>query len=83
MINIQEDNKSILDLIQYVDAKIVEIIKQKKLSPIALQSLQKLYEGAINDWMEHNYLHDVELDPRWESEIQDNLMDILNYINLL
>ena len=64
MINIQEDNKSILDLIQYVDTKIVGIIKQKKLSQAALQDLQNLYEGAINDWMEHNYLHDIEPDPR-------------------
>ena len=31
MININEDNKSILDLIQYIDVKIVNIIKQKKL----------------------------------------------------
>jgi len=83
MINIQEDNKSILDLIQYVDTKIVGIIKQKKLSQAALQDLQNLYEGAINDWMENNYLHDVEPDPRWEQEIQDNLMDILNYLNSL
>jgi hypothetical protein len=51
MINIQEDNKSILDLIQYVDTKIIGIIKQKKLSQAALQDLQNLYEGAINDWM--------------------------------
>jgi hypothetical protein len=83
MINIQEDNKSILDLIQYVDIKIVGIIKQKKLSQAALQDLQNLYEGAINDWMEHNYLPDIEPDPRWEQEIQDNLMDILNYLNSL
>jgi hypothetical protein len=45
MININEDNKSILDLIQYIDVKIVNIIKQKNLSPAVLQDLQKLYDG--------------------------------------
>jgi len=83
MININEDNKSILDLIQYIDVKIVNIIKQKNLSPAVLQDLQKLYDGAVNDWMDHNYIPNVEPDPRWENEIQDKLMDILNFINTL
>ena len=69
MININEDNKSILDLIQYIDVKIVNIIKQKTLSPTILKDLQNLYDGAVNDWMDHNYIPNVEPDPRWESNI--------------
>ena len=81
--NLQEDNEAILNLIQYVEVKIVELRKNNKLSPPVLQDLQKLYNGAIDDWMKYNYLSDVEPDPRWENEIRDNLIDILSYLKTL
>jgi hypothetical protein len=46
--NLQEDNKSILDLIQYVDSKIVEFRTNKKLSPKAINDLQRLYTSVVD-----------------------------------
>ena len=81
--NLQEDNKSILDLIQYVDSKIVEFRNNNKLSPKVLEDLQKLYDGSVGEWISYNYIPDIEPDIRWEEEIQSKLFDIINYINSL
>lgn len=81
--NLQEDNKSILDLIQYVDSKIVEYRTNNKLSPKAMNDLQKLYTSVVDLWMTSNYIPDVESDPRWEKEIQDTLIEVISYLNSL
>lgn len=62
--NLQEDNKSILHLIQYVDSKIVEVRNNTKLSQQAINNLQELYINTVNLWMGSNYLPDIESDPR-------------------
>lgn len=81
--NLQEDNKSILYLIQYVDSKIVEVRNNTKLSQQAINDLQELYINTVNLWMESNYLPDIEPDPRWENEIQDVLFDVISYLDSL
>jgi hypothetical protein len=81
--NLQEDNKSILHLIQYVDSKIVEVRNNTKLSQQAINDLQELYINTVNLWMESNYLPDIEPDPRWENEIQDVLFDVISYLDSL
>ncbi len=83
ILNLQEDNKSILDLINYVDSKIVEFRTNGELSPRVMDDLKKLYESVVTLWMTSNYLTDIEPDPRWENEIQDTLYDIISYLNSL
>ena len=83
MLNLQEDNKSILNLIQYVDSKIVEFRTNNKLSLNAINDLQKLYTSVVDLWMTSNYIPDIEPDPRWEKEIQDTLMEVILYLNSL
>ena len=83
MINLQEDNKSILDLIQYVDSKIVEFRTNNKLPQKAINDLQGLYTSVVDLWMTSNYLPDIEPDPRWEKEITDTLIEVISYLNSL
>jgi hypothetical protein len=44
-----EDNKSILDLINYVDSKIKTLRKDNKFSKNSLNSLSNLYNVAVGD----------------------------------
>lgn len=83
MFNLQEDNKSILDLIQYVNSKIVEFRTNNKLSPKVINDLQRLYTSVVDLWMTSNYLPDIEPDSRWENEIQDTLFEVISYLNSL
>ena len=62
--NLLEDNKSILDLIRYVDSKIVELRNTKDLDPEIISKLSKVYSDTVDLWIENNYLDDVEPDIR-------------------
>jgi hypothetical protein len=66
---LNEDNKSILDLLNYVDSKIIELRKNKNLDEEILFSLSKIYLETIEDWMSRNYLISVEPNKREEEEI--------------
>jgi hypothetical protein len=44
---LNEDNKSILDLINYIDSKIVTLRKENKFSENSLNSLSNLYVKPI------------------------------------
>ena len=81
MFNLLEDNQSVLDLIRYVDSKVVELRNKKGLDPEVRAKLSEVYEDVVDPWMENNYLKDVEPDIRWEEEIQDKLFTLISYIN--
>ena len=81
--NILEDNKSIMDLIQYVDSKIVKLRQDKGLDEDIIKKLSEVYSDTVDLWMTNNYLSEVEPDPRWENEIQDKLIELISYINAL
>jgi hypothetical protein len=81
MFNLLEDNQSVLDLIRYVDSKIVELRNKKGLDPEVIEKLNEVYSDVVDPWMENNYLKDVEPDMRWEEEIQDKLLKLISFIN--
>lgn len=81
MFNLLEDNQSVLDLIRYVDSKVVELRNKKGLDPEVMVKLSEVYEDVVDPWMENNYLKDIEPDIRWEEEIQDKLFTLISYIN--
>lgn len=76
-----EDNKSILDLINYVDSKIKTLRKDNKFSKNSLNSLSNLYNIAVGDWMSKNYLFDIEPSPSEEEEIKNKLLEIIAFLN--
>jgi hypothetical protein len=78
---LKEDNKSILDLLQYVDSKIIELRKNKNLDEEILFSLSKIYLETIEDWMSRNYLISVEPNKREEEEIVNNLLELIDILN--
>jgi hypothetical protein len=78
---LNEDNKSILDLLNYVDSKILELRKNKNLDKEILSSLSKIYLETIEDWMSRNYLTSVEPNKREEEEIVNNLLELIDILN--
>ena len=82
-ITINEDNKSILDLINYIDSKIVTLRKENKFSENSLNSLSNLYNNTVGDWMSKNYLFNVEPSSSEEEEIKNKLLEIITLLNEL
>ncbi len=78
---LNEDNKSILDLINYIDSKIVTLRKENKFSENSLNSLSNLYNNIVGDWMSKNYLFDVEPSSSEEEEIKNKLLEIITFLN--
>jgi hypothetical protein len=78
-----EDNKSILDLVNYVDSKIKTLRKDNKFSKNSLNSLSNLYNITVGDWMSKNYLFDIEPSPSEEEEIKNKLLEIIAFLNEL
>jgi hypothetical protein len=78
---LNENNKSILDLLNYVDSKIIELRKNKNLDEEILSSLSKIYLETIEDWMSRNYLISVEPNKREEEEIINNLLELIDILN--
>jgi len=78
---LNEDNKSILDLINYIDSKIIELRKNKNLDNDILSKLSKIYTETIGDWMYQNYLNSVEPNSKEEEIIINNLLNLINIIN--
>jgi hypothetical protein len=81
--NLLEDNKSILDLVNHVNSKIVDLRKSGKLDPEVAEYISKIYQDTVDVWMENNYLNNIEPTHRWENEIIDILIQLIGYLNLL
>lgn len=80
---LNEDNKSILDLINYIDSKIVVLRKDNKFSKNIINELSSLYNNIVGEWMNINYINDIEPDIREENEIMDKLLEIITFLNKL
>jgi hypothetical protein len=78
---LNEDNKSILDLLNYIDSKILELRKNKNLDKEIVLSLSKIYLETIDGWMSQNYLTSVEPNKREEEEIVNSLLELIDILN--
>ena len=78
-----EDNKSILDLVNYVDSKIKTLRKDNKFSKNTIDSLSNLYNLTVGEWMNKNYISDIEPSSNEEEEIVDKLLEIIDFLNTL
>jgi len=78
---LNEDNKSILDLLNYIDSKILELRKNKNLDKEIVLSLSKIYLETIDSWMSQNYLISVEPNKREEEEIVNSLLELIDILN--
>ena len=82
-IMINEDNRSILDLVNYIDSKIVVLRKNNKFSKNTVDSLSNLYNLVVGEWMGKNYLFDIEPSSSEEEEIKNKLLEIITLLNEL
>lgn len=80
---LNEDNKSILDLVNYIDSKIVTLRKDNNFSKNIINSLSNLYNSTVGEWMSKNYISNVEPSSSEEEEIKDKLLEIIDFLNKL
>jgi hypothetical protein len=80
---LNEDNKSILDLVNYIDSKIIILRKGNKFLKNSLNSLSNLYDVAVGGWISKNYLFDIEPSSSEEEEIKNKLLEIITFLNEL
>jgi hypothetical protein len=80
---LNEDNKSILDLVNYIDSKIVALRKDNKFSKNTIDSLSNLYNLTVGEWMSKNYISDIEPSSNEEEEIINKLLEIIDFLNKL
>ena len=80
---LNEDNKSILDLVNYIDSKIVTLRKNNKFSKNIMNSLSNLYNLTVGGWISKNYISDIEPSSSEEEEIINKLLEIIDFLNKL
>jgi hypothetical protein len=80
---LNEDNKSILDLVNYIDFKIVALRKDNEFSENTIDSLSNLYNLTVGEWASKNYTPDIEPSSKEEEEIVDKLLEIIDFLNTL
>lgn len=80
---LNEDNKSILNLVNYIDSKIVSLRKDNKFSKNIINSLSNLYNLTVGEWMSRNYISNIEPSSSEEEEIVNNLLEIIDFLNKL
>lgn len=80
---LNEDNKSILDLVNYIDSKIVTLRNDNRFSKNVIDSLSNLYNLTVGEWMNKNYISDIEPSSSEEEEIVNKLLEIIDFLNKL
>ena len=80
---INEDNKSVLDLVNYINSKIIKLRNEKNLSQNVKNELSNLYNNVVDEWMNKNYMFNIEPNINEEEEIINNLLEIINFLNNL
>jgi hypothetical protein len=83
MFSLNEDNKSIEELINYINSKMVELRKNKKLNPKILTDFQMLYMEIVDPWMTEYNLTRQEPKLKIEQQINDDLLELISYLNKL
>lgn len=83
MFDLLEDNKTIEDLIDYINNKIVSLRTNKGIHEEILSSIQSQYSSVVYPWMNNNYIKNIEIDDDETFEIQNQLVELISYLNKL
>jgi hypothetical protein len=78
---LNEDNKSIEELIYYIENKIKELKDKNQLEIKDLKKLHNLYLNIINKWELKNHLLNVEINKKDEDIITNKLLEFISYLN--
>jgi hypothetical protein len=81
--NIQEDNKDVDSLVLYLESIIVKLRRDKKLDDITLNLIKDLFDTEIQYYTTYYYLPDVEINTKYEQQIRDIILDMINILNKL
>lgn len=83
MFSLNEDNKSIEELVSYINSKMVELRKDKDLNPRILTDFQMLYIEIVDPWMTEYNLTRIEPKTKIEQQINNDLLELISYLNKL
>jgi len=80
-----EDNKNIESLIQHLESLIVNIRTSGKLKndPKLLKYIQDFYKNYPMYFYENYIIKDIEVDPKLEQEIIDEILDFISKLEKL
>jgi hypothetical protein len=81
--NIQENNKDVDSLISYLESIIVKLRRDKKLDDITLNLIKDLFENEIQYYTTQYYLPNIEINTKYEQQIRDIILDMINILNKL
>ena len=81
--NLQEDNKDVDSLISYLESIIVKLRRDKKLDDVTLNLIKDLFENEIQYYTTQYFLPNIEINPKYEQQIRDIILDIINILNKL
>jgi hypothetical protein len=80
-ITLNENNESILNLVNYIDSKIISLRKENQLPDMVISDLNDLYNSVVAEWMGKNYIFDIEPDIKEEEIIINKLLEIIDFLN--
>jgi hypothetical protein len=81
--NLQEDNKDVDSLISYLESIIVKLRRDKKLDDVTLNLIKDLFENEIQYYTTQYFLPNIEINPKYEQQIRDIILDMINILNKL
>ncbi len=81
MFNLNEDNQSVEDLVKYIESKILQLKKENKLDDDSVKEIEKVYNNWVNPWMSNYYMSNIEPKSNRETQIINNLLELISYLN--
>jgi hypothetical protein len=78
--NINEENQDIDGIISYLESLVVKLRKSNKLDNNTINIIQSLFDDEIKYYMDNYYLPGIEIDPKYEEQITNELLDLISIL---
>jgi hypothetical protein len=78
-----ENNSDIDTTIKHLDALIVKLRREGKLTPKQLERIGKFYQHTVGPWMEFYMLPNIEMDPVQEDLLNNKFIYLSSLIEKL
>ena len=78
-----EDNENIDSLVDHINKLIVDLRKKKNFKKKLLNEIKNTYDNIILDWLENNYIKNIDLNKQREDKLINELLDFINLLEKL
>ena len=83
MFNLNEDNQTVEQLMDYINEKILILRNNNKIPKELIDELIKTYGNIFNEWMEKYYIQSKEIGEEETTRLQNNAVDFISMLNKL